>query len=141
MELKRGGNDRKWIRSHCTITNDITNTVTITITTSVATRRSKRWPRALDGNGREVKLIAQFLRQLCEGWRNPRADAIPFRDSQNGNYRHAQARALLNCGYYDNFQTLTLSKSGNYRILNARVLSKSENYRHASAGTIEEWRL
>ena len=44
MELKCGGNDRKWIRPHSTITNAITNTIPMTITTSIAIRTRKTGP-------------------------------------------------------------------------------------------------
>ena len=41
VELERGGNDGKWIRSHSTITSTITNTITNTITIFVQLRSQR----------------------------------------------------------------------------------------------------
>ena len=41
VELERGGNDGKWIRSHSTITRTITNTITNTITIFVQLRSQR----------------------------------------------------------------------------------------------------
>ena len=67
VELERGGNDGKWIRSHSTITRTITNTITNTITIFVQLRsqraENKKKTVALPKSGHYLTLRSLALCQ------------------------------------------------------------------------------
>ena len=63
VELERGGNDGKWIRSHSTITRTITDTITNTITKFLQLR-SQRAEEEEDG-GTTQEWTLSYLRTLA----------------------------------------------------------------------------
>ena len=139
VELERGGNDGKWIRSQSTITRTITHTITNTIT-NVLQLRSQRAEEEEEDRGTTQEWTLSYFANIgalpglqqglhgraCQRLRRPIERGCQRLRPRGQNERQ---RLLEKSGHYPILRTLALSKIGNYCILRALALSKSGNYR------------
>ena len=152
VELERGGNDGKWMRSRSTITRTITHTITNTIT-NVLQLRSQRAEEEEDGGTTQEWTLSYFARTLalCQDSSKDSTDELASaydpedeaasdsdpEDRTKSNEYLGRVDTIVFCERWryrrlENYRilrALARANSGNYRKMRALVRANSGNYR------------
>ena len=153
VELQRGGNDGKWIRSPSTITRTITHTITNTITNVLQLRSQRAEEEEEDRGTTQEWTLSYFARTLalCQDSSRDSTDKLASaydpedeaasdsdpEDRTKSNEYLGRVDTIVFCERWryrrlENYRilrALARAKSGNYRILRVLARAKNGNYR------------